>query len=472
MSEAPPIDVGTRKQLFADDHIIGERQDVFRTLNQPTKYHDNPIIELEPPQQVGGDEHVIVMGTVMYDEEERIFKMWYECADYPWSFNVIAYAKSVDGVEWERPNLGIMEFRGSRDNNYVFHRGKRNVTSGIYKDPTAEEGSRRYKMIYNCGDGVGVAFSPDGLRWAPEPDVRVAKISDSPHSVMWEPRLGRYVAHSRHWEKMEFADGYGYGGPRGLGTRVVLQSESEDFINWTPYGIIMAPDDEDPPWTRQFYNMEWMPYEDVYFGFIAAYHVLPGMEEKITTGPPWMDTIDIQLSFSRDNRTWMRAGDRQTFIPTGPDEYDKGMVYVFQHPLVVGDEIRFYYAGFSGLHWATRRAEPQGGVVCMATLRLDGFVSMDAGEGVLTTKTLTMAGGQLVVNADASLGSIAVEILDEEGRAIPGFGRAEADAFDGDVLRHTVTWNGSADVSSLRGRPVVVQFHMDRSKLYSFVFAE
>ena len=130
------------------------------------------------------------------------------------------------------------------------------------------------------------------------------------------------------------------------------------------------------------------------------------------------------------------------------------------------------YAGFSGLHWATRRAEPQGGVVCMATLRLDGFVSMDAGEGALTTKALTMAGGRLVINADASLGSIAVEILDEEGRAIPGFSRAEADAFDGDSLRHTVSWSGSGDVSSLQGRPVVVQFHMDRTKLYSFVFAE
>ena len=106
MSDASPIDVGTRKQLFADDHIIGERQNVFRTLNQPTKNRDNPIIELEPPQQVGGDEHVIVMGTVMYDEDERIFKMWYECADYPWSFNVIAYATSVDGVEWERPQPG------------------------------------------------------------------------------------------------------------------------------------------------------------------------------------------------------------------------------------------------------------------------------------------------------------------------------------------------------------------------------
>ena len=60
----------------------------------------------------------------------------------------------------------------------------------------------------------------------------------------------------------------------------------------------MAPDDDDLPWDRQFYNMEWMPYEDVYFGFIAAYHVLPGMEEKLTPGAPWMGQgghpVDLQ----------------------------------------------------------------------------------------------------------------------------------------------------------------------------------
>ena len=411
------------------------------------------------------------MGNVMYDEEERLFKMWYECADYHWSFNVIAYATSVDGIHWERTNLGIIDHRGSKENNYVFHRGRRNVTAGVYKDPVDADPSRRYKMIYNCGDGVGVAFSADGLRWKPVPDARVAAISDSPHSVMWEPRLGRYVAHTRHWQKIDFADGYGYGGPRALGTRVVLQSESENFLDWSTFGVIMAPDDDDPPRDRQFYNMEWMPYEDVYFGFIAAYHVLPGMEPKITPGAPWMDSIDIQLSFSRDNRAWSRAGGRQVFIPTGPDEYDRGMVYVMQHPLVVGDEIWFYYAGFSGLHWATRRAEPQGGVVCLAKLRLDGFVSMDAGDGTLTTKTLTMGGGRLVVNADASLGSIAVEILDAEGRPIPGFSREEAECVTDDRLRRTLRWNGDSDLAALRGRPIALRFHIDRAKLYSFVFA-
>ena len=96
---------------------------------------------------------------------------------------------------------------------------------------------------------------------------------------------------------------------------------------------------------------------------------------------------------------------------------------------------------------------------------------MDAGEGRLTTKTLTMAGDRLVVNADAGLGSIAVEILDGEGQPVPGYSREEAELIDSDDLRHTVGWKGSSDVAALKGRPIALRFHMDRAKLYSFVFA-
>ena len=227
----------------------------------------------------------------------------------------------------------------------------------------------------------------------------------------------------------------------------------------------MKADDQDPMSSRQFYNMEWMPYGDVYFGFISVYHV---------PGPgPWWDKVDVQLTFSRDGRTWQRAGDRQVFIPYGrePGAFDWAMVYCFQHPIVVGDEIWFYYAGFSGLHWATQRQEWQGGAVGLAKLRLDGFVSMDpGGRGTLTTKPLRMSGDRLVVNANATYSSIRVEILGADGKPIEGFSVKEADPITGDSVRHTATWNSNASVNALEGKPIVLRFHLDRCKLYSFAF--
>ena len=293
--------------------------------------------------------------------------MWYEAANYDWSHNYVAYAISQPGLHGELPNLGLIEHQGTKDNNLAFHNPVGDVVPGVFKDTVTPDPQRRYKMIYMSGPGVGVAFSPDGIHWTPAPGIQVAELSDSPNSVLWDAQLRKYVAHTRYWEKLSFP-----GHRRGM--RVVLQSESGDFLHWTPCGPIMRPDEQDPVGNRQFYNMEWMPYENVYFGFIAVYHVLPGMEPKSTPGVPWLDTVDIQLAFSRDGRHWERGGDRQVFIPLAPapEAFDSAMIYVMQHPVVVNEEVWIYYVGFNGLHWATRRNQVQGGAVGLAKLRLDG----------------------------------------------------------------------------------------------------
>ena len=450
-----PIDIGTQKQLFVDDHVVATTKNVYRILNQPVKHAATPLIELEPPQKVGGNELVIVSGSVIYDSQERLFKMWYEAANYAWTHNYVGYATSKDGLDWDLPELDVIDHPLGYP-NLVFDRGGGEMAPGVFKDPVAKDPQRRYKMIYNGGKGVGIAFSPDGIHWTPVKDKRVAATSDSPNSVLWDPRLRKYVAHTRHNER---------NGAVANSLRQVRHSESDDFLNWTSPGVIMKADDQDPMSSRQFYNMEWMPYGDVYFGFISVYHV---------PGPgPWWDKVDVQLTFSRDGRTWQRAGDRQVFIPYGrePGAFDWAMVYCFQHPIVVGDEIWFYYAGFSGLHWATQRQEWQGGAVGLAKLRLDGFVSMDpGGRGTLTTKPLRMSGDRLVVNANATYSSIRVEILGADGKPIEGFSVKEADPITGDSVRHTATWNSNASVNALEGKPIVLRFHLDRCKLYSFAF--
>ena len=464
-----PIDVGNQKQFFVDAYIVRSTYHAFRILNQPVKHPLNPVIELKPTQRVGGKDLVIVSGSVLFDQQEGLFKMWYEGADYRWTNNAVCYATSKDGVHWDLPHLGLFEYQGSTQNNIVFRsdRRARDVSPGVFKDPVARDPGRRYKMIHKRGskttDGVRIAFSPDGVHWTDGPDQPVIAVSDSPNSVLWDTRLGKYVAHTRHNSRYD-----------GVFTREVLQSESEDFEQWTTHDVILKADQEDPPGNRQFYNMEWMPYQEVYFGFVSVYHTLPGMETKITRGLGWIDKVDVQLTFSRDGRTWRRAGDRQVFIPTGtgPEDFDRSMIYTMQHPIVVGDEIWFYYAGFSGRHWAVNRKEPQGGAVGLAKLRLDGFVSIDAGEGTLTTKQMKFSGKRLILNADASLGSVTVEIQGPEGVPLAGFSRDDARSVVGDSVRHTVQWKGTSDLSHLKGKSISLKFYIDRSKLYSFVFSD
>jgi hypothetical protein len=142
------LKIGTIKQLFADDYILENLENVYRVMNKPVKYENNPLIELNPFQKPGGDKLIIVSGSVYYDEEEHIFKMWYEGANYYWSHNVVCYAYSSDGIQWNIPNLGLIEYNGSKENNIVFEKGIGEMAPGVMKDPVAKNPLRKYKMIY------------------------------------------------------------------------------------------------------------------------------------------------------------------------------------------------------------------------------------------------------------------------------------------------------------------------------------
>ena len=57
-------------------------------------------------------------GTVLRVEDE--FWMWYlgQGSDEAWHQRV-CLAKSSDGRRWEKPNLGLVEYRGDKNNNLV-----------------------------------------------------------------------------------------------------------------------------------------------------------------------------------------------------------------------------------------------------------------------------------------------------------------------------------------------------------------
>ncbi len=141
----------TWKQLFADDYIIGEMDNVYRVMNRPVEYDGNPVLELNPDQKPGSKELIVVSGSVFYDEEECIFTMWYEGANYDWSNNVVCYATFKDGIHWRLPNLGLIEYNGSKENNIVFEKGIGEMAPGVMKDPATTDPRRQYKMIWWAG---------------------------------------------------------------------------------------------------------------------------------------------------------------------------------------------------------------------------------------------------------------------------------------------------------------------------------
>ena len=111
-----------------------------------------------------------------------------------------------------------------------------------------------------------------------------------------------------------------------------------------------------------------------------------------------------------------------------------------------------------------------GGAVGMATLRRDGFASMSAKAkpGILTTRPVVFQGQYPFVNVDTQGKELRVQILDENGGVLPGFSEKEFVPIRGNQVKKAMKWENQPDLSSLAGKPVRFQFHLERGGLYAF----
>ena len=122
LAAAAAVAVGGERQLFVDDYLI-ESTTLRRVAHQVTKYEDNPVIYPVKPWE---GQYTLLYGTVMRDEEEGVFKAWYETMNhFRYTQNIfpestyICYATSRDGIHWQKPSLGLIAYRGSKENNIV-----------------------------------------------------------------------------------------------------------------------------------------------------------------------------------------------------------------------------------------------------------------------------------------------------------------------------------------------------------------
>lgn len=145
--------------------------------------------------------------------------------------------------------------------------------------------------------------------------------------------------------------------------------------------------------------------------------------------------------------------------------------------LVQRDEIWIYYRGSNVLHRSVnelvgKTIEGQalrGDLLNLARFRLDGFVSIRAGKlsGQMTTWLLNFDGGELWVNADASQGSLQVELLGSFGKPISGFTREYCQALREDQVHQRIEWEGGRSLQDL-GKPIRLRFLLESADLYSF----
>jgi len=181
---------------------------------------------------------------------------------------------------------------------------------------------------------------------------------------------------------------------------------------------------------------------------------------------------ELQLGYSRDGFHWDRR-DRHIFLGASRrvGHHERGYIHsVGGVCLVVDDRLHFYYGAFSGVSPNRGGAVYAGGTTNLATLRRDGFVSLDAGvePGWLTTRPLTFSGRSLFVNVAAPRGELRAEVIGADGRPVTPFTLESCAPVTGDNTAAQVRWAGSPDLSALGGRPVCFRFRLADAALYAF----
>ena len=447
------MEIASRKQLFFDNAVIEHMEGMRRLVNQPQKHSANPVMVADRPWE---HDQICLYGTVLFDGEENLYKMWYQMYDRwakePTRRNAMCYATSQDGIQWHKQNVGLFPFQRSYENNIVMVGHTYADGFSVLKDHRDLDPLRKYKTVYldviDGFVGVCVAVSPNGIHWTPYPNNPVIPInSDTHHPLIWDDGIGKYIAYLRP----------------GFVDRRVARAESSDGFRWSQPQVVLEPDDKDSP-DDQFYNLAAFRYEGIYFGLLSVFHTDPSEE-----GPFRMKGhTDVELVCSRDGIKWQRPARGVPYIPRGEEgEFDSLQIYCGCTTIVVRDEIRIYYCGLDVPHEISDRS-----AVGLVTLRPDGFFSLDADSsgGRMTTKPFTFTGQRLVINAEVNRGILTVELLDAEGKAIPGYSRDECQAIQVGGIELEVCWTGTSDVGTLQGQPVRLRFDLQQAKLFAFQF--
>ena len=246
--------------LFAfDDHAVAFTDNLQLAMEPAEKFSGNPV--LRAGRDGDPDEYQLrYYGTVIRVNGK--YRMWYNAADKQgfaasgadgattwlgWRF---AYAESSDGIHWVKPSLGLVAFRGSRDNNLIaVPEGFRGYDSLVLYEPEAPDPSRRYKMLAQVrragtlevpGGTSENAFIPlysaDGLRWRVADELTEA----SPHRIVAGFQLVTAVeaAGLYRWQGMYYLSGQAIGPhARRAATipygRHVQIWHSADFLHWS-----------------------------------------------------------------------------------------------------------------------------------------------------------------------------------------------------------------------------------------------
>ncbi len=507
----PATPAKDRTLLMVDDHDVLYRSGTMRVLTPWKRASPQALVSQTKPWEVA-----IGWTSIYRDPASGKYQLWYQAYAGERAGDkrlecVVCYAESDDGLHFTKPDLDLFPFKEHARTNIVL------IGSGGYGDryccsvlvePQEKDAGRRYKMAYYDWakvdgreyPGLHVAFSPDGIHWTKHPraplfltsyggrSLQPTRAGEDPHfetpvkdkpprktwlyplvmadavDVFFDPRRQAYVICGKMW--MDGPDG-GAAWKHGMG-----RIESKDFLNWSQPQFLLSPNDRDDP------DIEF--HTSPVFYYSGRYLCANQIFRRRLKG-----AIDIELMTSADGIRWERPFQGEYVLARSEAGlFDSRSIFTNSTPVILQDEIRFYYGAYNQSPVGGVRAEPgQRSGVGMASIPRDRFAGIRpipmseqvtlkkplANIGQVTLKALDLSGcRRMMVNADASAGALRAELLTAQGYRVRGFTKDDCQPITGDSLRHEVTWKN--DLAELPAGAHHVRLHLDNATVYAVTF--
>ena len=491
---AEPVAIGTRRELFVDDALIESLSGGARLeLHEPVPREI--VLEHDAPWEgTGSGYHSVFRDGDLY---RLYYKAWHiEVKDGKVNTGshplYCCYAESDDGISWRKPELGLIEFQGSKANNIVLapeSYGEVKSDPGhpaVFRDTNpACPPEARYKAIIRSAKPHGLLLfqSPDGFHWTlahPSPVITEGAF-DSQNLAFYDSNINAYRAYWRVFTGGK-TDGEAW---KPEGNRAIRTAISKDLVDWDASQDLRYVDSPDEqlytngvaPYPRAPHLLLGFPTRYVERGWSDSMRVLPELvarEDRAKSSERYGTALTEGLLMAgRDGVTFKRWN--EAFLRPGPEregtwhyghQYLAWGVVQTRGSLDGGPDELSLYATES--YWTGKSS-----LLRRYSLRLDGFVSAKAplSGGELLTKPIVFEGKALLLNfASSAAGDVRVEIQDESGSALPGFAIEDCPPVFGDAIDREVTWKGGADLAGLAGRSVRLRFLLRDADLFSYRF--
>lgn len=457
---AETLPVGGQRELFVDHYLIDSMTGAELRLATPRDA--GPVLRFDAPWELNFCGYV----TVFRDGE--VYRMYYRGLPSDGKDGSTAettcYAESKDGIAWTKPNLGLFEVMGTRENNVVLANlapfshnfaPMLDTRAGVSAD-------EKYKALAGTSEtGLFVFVSSDGIHWRKrdEKPVITKGAFDSQNVAFWSETEQLYLCYMRTWSEGSFG-----------GFRSVSRCTSPDFVTWS------EPVEMDFGGTprEHLYTNQTSPYfraPQIYVGTAARF--MPG---RRVISESEAEQIGVVKSYAGD------CSDGVLLTSRGGTRYDRTFMEGFVRP------------GIGAENWTSRTNYPARGVIQTGanemslfvqhnygqpthrinryTLRLDGFASLHAGYagGEMRSKPITFSGEALYLNASTSAaGGVQVELQDAAGKPIEGFALADCNEVIGDDIEKRVTWKGGS-LAPLAGKEVRLRIVLKDADVYALQF--